>query len=392
MRNRILFVDQSGQPGGAELCLADLAAAVGENASVLLLSEGPFRSMLEQRGIKTSVLPMPASIAGSGKQGGQIWKSPLDTLRYVPALRAQFHPADLLYFNTAKALVLGMAACWGKKLPTVFHLHDFLDPRHFSKNNLRMLAALSRRVDLVIANSHATAEACRQAGGTTKITVIPNGFDPKLFDASSVQQVEAHGAQWNPDGRKILAVFGRLARWKGQDVLLRAAAGVPECHVWIVGDALFTADDRAYAAELLALARQPELQGRVTFAGHRNDVALWMQAADVVVHSSTAPEPFGRVIVEAMLCKRPVVAANAGGPREILCPDGVDAVDADRALGLLHEPGDVNSLRAAIEHLLRNPGAASAMAERAALSARNRFDIRRVIGQTQDALSLILTR
>ncbi len=386
MIRRILFVDQSGQPGGAELCLADLAAAFGGDASVLLLSDGPFRSLLEQRGLATEILPMPESLAGSGKQGGGLWKPLLDTLRYVPCLRGHFHSADLLYLNTAKALVLGTVAHIGKKTPVVFHLHDFLDRSHFSRGNLRMLAWLSRRVDLVIANSHATAEACRKAGGASKITVIPNGFDPDNFVRNSEEEVKAHRLQWNPDGRKVLAIFGRLARWKGQEILLRAAADLPDCQIWVVGDALFTGDDRAYAADLHALAREPALRGRVTFTGHREDIPLWMRASDIVVHASTAPEPFGRVIVEAMLCARPVVAADAGGPREILCPDGAESGE----LGLLHRPGDSDSLRRALENLLHNPEAASAMGARAAASARKRFDICGVVRQTQEALAPFL--
>jgi glycosyltransferase involved in cell wall biosynthesis len=138
------------------------------------------------------------------------------------------------------------------------------------------------------------------------------------------------------------------------------------------------------------MAREPALRDRVTFAGHRNDVPHWMLAADVVVHASTSPEPFGRVIVEAMLCRRPVVAADAGGPREILCPRGSEGLIEEGDLGLLHKPGDVDSLRGAIRQVLSNQEAATAMGERAAVSARNRFDIRQVIGQTREALSSIL--
>jgi glycosyltransferase involved in cell wall biosynthesis len=388
----MLFVDQSGQPGGAELCLADIAEAFRNDASVLLLSEGPFASMLQDRGIRTSILPMPTSLSGSGKQGGKIGKPLVDALGYLPKLRHQFDSAELLYLNTAKALVLGMAAGFGKKIPTVFHLHDFLVPSHFGKINLRLLAGLTRRVNLVIANSHATAEACRNAGGASKITVIPNGFDPEKFAPLPSAQVEAHRARWNPDGKKVLAIFGRIARWKGQDVLMRAAEELGDCRVWIIGDAMFTDDDRAYSAELQTMAQRPALRGRITFAGHCNDIALWMQAADIVVHSSTAPEPFGRVVVEAMLSGRPIVAANAGGPREILRPSDAEHNEPGAELGLLHEPGDVDSLRCAISRLLGNPAGASSMAERAAVSARNRFGINAVIRQTREALSKILPK
>lgn len=383
MKRRILFVDQSGQPGGAELCLADIAAAFSPDAGVLLLSDGPFLPMLRDRGIEASVLPMPASLAGTGKKGGGLGRPLLEALAYLPKLRSRLAGADLLYLNTAKALVLGMAANFGRKTRTVFHLHDFLVPEHFGRRNLQLLVALTKKVDLVIANSHATAEACRKAGGASEITVIPNGFDLKKFENIASDRVRSHREQWNPENRKALAIFGRLARWKGQDVLLRAAAGLPDCHVWIVGEALFTEDDRAYAEELRAMAGEPALRGRVTFAGHCDDIPLWMRAADIIVHASTAPEPFGRVIVEAMLCDRPIIAADAGGPREILRPDASDP------LGLLHEPGSVDSLREKIREVLSDPEFAATMSRRALFSARNRFDIKAVIGQTHAALSAV---
>ena len=64
---------------------------------------------------------------------------------------------------------------------------------------------------------------------------------------------------------------------------------------------------------------------------------------DVVVHFSMRPEPFGRVIVEAMACGVPVVAAKAGGPEEIV-EDGVS--------GWLTTPGDVPRLSAALARAL----------------------------------------
>ena len=86
--------------------------------------------------------------------------------------------------------------------------------------------------------------------------------------------------------------------------------------------------------------------------------------SDVVVHSSTQPEPFGRVIVEAMAAGRPVVATAAGGVPEI--------VEAG-STGLLTAPGDLHGMAAAIGELLSDPNRATDMAERGRDSVRNRF-------------------
>ena len=66
----------------------------------------------------------------------------------------------------------------------------------------------------------------------------------------------------------------------------------------------------------------------------------------MIVHTSTAPEPFGRVIVEGMLAGRPVIASDAGGAAEI-----VENGDS----GLLTPPGDPTLLAGALRRLLADP-------------------------------------
>jgi glycosyltransferase involved in cell wall biosynthesis len=70
-----------------------------------------------------------------------------------------------------------------------------------------------------------------------------------------------------------------------------------------------------------------------------------MHACDVIVHTSTAPEPFGRVIVEGMLAGRPVVATNIGGPSEII---------ADRETGILVPPNNPSELRFVLRRVATN--------------------------------------
>lgn len=327
----MLFVDQSGQLGGAELCLADIAAHYQAEAKVLLLSDGPFADLLRQRNIEVVVLPLPASAASATKQA-----SMLSTARSLPALfahlmelKAHFKGTKVAYLNTAKALLLGNLAGLLAGVPCIFHLHDLLDHRHFNRINLALLVASANRSKAVIANSQATADQFFIAGGRAPVHVIPNGFDIKAFDSVSQVNVSTIRTSLNPENQPVAAIFGRLSRWKGQDVLLRAAAQIPELLVWIVGDALFTEDDRQYADELKTTAAQ--LGGRVQFLGFRHDVPELMHAADMIVHCSVLPEPFGRVLVEGMLAAKPVVATRAGGPTEIV---------EDKITGLLVKPGN----------------------------------------------------
>src|SRR5262249_54761573 len=86
--------------------------------------------------------------------------------------------------------------------------------------------------------------------------------------------------------------------------------------------------------------------GRLGFAPPQDAPAAVFGALDVVVHASTRPEPFGRVIVEAMACGRAVVAAPTGGAAELF-DDGVSA--------LACPPGDAGALALALRRLIGDP-------------------------------------
>ncbi|TGJ94393.1 glycosyltransferase family 1 protein, partial [Actinotalea fermentans ATCC 43279 = JCM 9966 = DSM 3133] len=79
---------------------------------------------------------------------------------------------------------------------------------------------------------------------------------------------------------------------------------------------------------------------------------------DVCVHASPVPEPFGQVVVEAMVREVPVVATRAGGVVEILAGTSGDPAP----LGELVEPGDVESLARGISAVLADPEAAAGRA------------------------------
>lgn len=383
MTGRILFIDQSGQPGGAELCLTDVAAHFRKQSRVLLFSPGPFEEILRSREVPVSVLEAPRRLASINKSAAvRDYLGALPELSgFLGSLRKEIRAADLIYLNTAKALLHGVVAGLGLRKPTVFHLHDLLSPDHFSRLNIRLITMAANRTGAVIANSRATAQAFREAGGKVPVHVIPNGFDPARFAALPGDEVLALRREFSAGAAPVAAVFGRIARWKGQDVLLRAAARIPELRVWIVGAAFFTGDDHRYAAELQELAASPELAGRVSFAGQREDVPGLMQAADLIVHSSVAAEPFGRVVVEGMLSRRPVLASASGGPLEMI-RNGVT--------GGLVPPGDTGAMEAALRNILRMPDRGRKMGLLASADATQQYSLSAILKQTNHVLSGLL--
>jgi len=132
-----------------------------------------------------------------------------------------------------------------------------------------------------------------------------------------------------------------------------------------VGDALFEGD-HAYATRLRRTVETNGLNDRVHFLGFREDVPALMKACDIIAHTSTTPEPFGRVIVEGMLAERPVIATQAGGALEIL---------TEGKTGYLVPPSDAKALGRALDRLLHAPATASRMVTAAAQEAQHRFSL-----------------
>jgi glycosyltransferase involved in cell wall biosynthesis len=402
--SRILFVDQTGQLGGAELCLADLAAHLTDSSAVLLFERGPFRRLLAERGVKVVVLgegdnapsQLPWWFRGrcpDEKIFRRIY--PLAGLKinkkskisayicavpaFVRVLMATLRVArrfDILYANTAKALIV--TALVGKALgkPFLFHLHDVFDPEHFSSLNRWLLTKAADLAAGIVANSEATAEAYRKAGGGNRnLKVLPNGFDIERFHAGVDEEISAIRSDICKEDQYLVGLFGRITEWKGQKVLIQAMSRVPGVTAVIVGDALFTDEDQRYKCELLDLAQQLGVADRVYFTGFQQNVVPFLKAVDLVVHCSVSPEPFGRVIVEAQLAGKPVIAAKSGAPLEII-DDGVS--------GILVNPDDPGELARAIDDLARNPARAGQIAANGRESAAKRYALDNILRQWVD--------
>ncbi len=377
---RTAFLDQSGQLGGAELMLLDIATRFGRRGETILFQEGPFAEALRGRGLTCHVEPLSERVAGQTREAG--WMTALqafpDLARQSGRLCERMGGFDVVYTNTPKALLLGMLAARRARVPLVHHLHDIIDGSHFSRLNRRLLVTAANRAVRVIANSNATTEAFVDAGGQRDLVrVIPNGFEVSRFESPAVEETGALRTSLRISDSWAAGVIGRLAPWKGQAVFLSALAKQPDAHGVVVGSALFTEEDRAYEVSLRERAASADLDGRVRFLGFREDVVELMFAMDAIVHCSTSPEPFGRVIVEAMLCGKPVIAAAAGGAAEIV-EDGVT--------GFLTPPGDVDALAERLAELQKHPDQAREMGERGRVVARERYELEAVLAQTEEVV------
>ncbi|MEM8613193.1 MAG: glycosyltransferase [Cyanobacteria bacterium P01_H01_bin.105] len=370
---KILFLDQSAKLGGAELCLADIAQQFSSTSLVGVFTEGAFPDHLRKRNIPVKILSDRALQVqkNSGLLAGL--KSLNQLIPLVMAVAQLSKQYDLLYANTQKALVVGALASIVSGCPLVYHLHDIVSADHFSAINRRIIITFANRAALVIANSQASRQAFIQSGGRADRThIVYNGFHLETY-ANDVDYRDSllNEIAFTPtDPSKstpqfIVGHFSRLSLWKGQHVLIEALRYCPETVTAVlVGDALFGEQD--YVQQLHRQIQSLNLDHRVKFLGFRSDIPDLMAACDLVTHTSTAPEPFGRVIVESMLSGTPVVAAAAGGAVELI---------EHGHTGWLTPPGDAQKLAEIITACQSQPRRSKALAQAAQSQANHRFNL-----------------
>ncbi len=362
----VLFVTHTARPGGAELYLLDALKGAPNRSAVLLLEEGPLQTLLNEYAIPAYVKPLPSGLA-SITRSGHLWQEVLHIpglIKTVYRMARLFRHFRVIYANSQKAFILGSMAARLAHRPILWNLHDILTEAHFSRWHIRVATWLSNHLATrIIVNSRASRKALRDAGSTHPyIEVVYNGIDPEPFlRTTPPHQLPLPHLGTHP----LVGVFGRLAPWKGQHIMLPVLEALPHLHVVFVGDALFP-EDRRYATFLKEEVRRRGLEDRVHWAGFQRDIHRYYHRVDMVVHTSIAPEPFGRVVVEGMLAGKPTIAAADGGIPELLTADSE---------GLLYQPGNTEQLIGHIKMLLTHPDVAQRMGMQGRKRALRQFHV-----------------
>jgi len=359
-RLKVIFLDHCAEMSGGEIALIRLLEALRDvDAHVILAEDGPLVGELQERGIAVEVIPLKEEARDASRltvrAGPTGLKLAAEVSVYAWRLsrRIRALDADLVHTNSLKAAVYGGLAARLARVPVVSHLRDRLASDYMSPSAARMMRTLLRALpQVVIANSKATMETLQSTTSAVRI------WGAVAYDPAAPAAIYAAKPA---DHEFTIGMVGRVSRWKGQDVFLRAfARAFPACdaRAVIVGSAMF--GEESFEAELEALIDSLELRKCVRMAGFSRDVNRYLAQFDVLVHASVIPEPFGQVIVEGMASGLPVVATDAGGPREIIT-DGLN--------GLLYPPGDVDALAAAMVRLRDSPGMRASMGAAAMLKA-----------------------
>jgi len=243
------------------------------------------------------------------------------------------------------------------------------------------------RGERVIAISHFIADHINTnyAMDTSRMRIIHRGVDLKLFNpfTHSPHRMIEITKEWRlPEELPLILFPGRITRWKGQDVFLRALAQLPHRNFF----AVILGDDKGHVhfrEELEQLITSLGLEGHVRLARHTNYVSEAYMLSRVVVATSVEPEAFGRVVLEAQAMGKPVITTNHGGPQETVVPD---------VTGWLIEPNKDALLALFIEHALNlDDETLRLMAEQAVINARH-FSLEIMCQKTLDVYMELLDK
>ncbi|GIW43744.1 MAG: glycosyl transferase [Candidatus Binatia bacterium] len=278
--------------------------------------------------------------------------------------------------NGLRANFDALLACWALRIPAICHV------KGFEKYSARE-RWIARRVAAIVSMTEAVREHCVRHGIVNdRHVVIYDALDPRDFRPQ--REPAQVRAEWgiDPDA-PVVGVVGNVQEWKGQIVFVEALAElarrVPEIRGLIVGGVHRAGE--TYYRRLLQRARELGVEGRLIVTGYRADVPDIVAAMDVVVHTSVRPEPFGRVILEGMMCGRAVVASAAGGVPELI---------EHGKTGMLVPPGQPQALAHAVASLLGNRDLREEMGRLAKAWAEQRFSLHRHVRDFDQLYSSVL--
>ena len=364
-RPTILQIVPRLDTGGAELSAVEIAqAVVRAGGRALVLAEPGGRLAPRVTAAGGELMPFPAAT-----------KNPLRMLANARAIvrLVHEHGVDLIHARSRAPAWSALMAARRSGVPFVTTYHGAYGETNRVK---RLYNGVMARGDVVIANSGYTADLIAQRYGTSseRIAVIHRGVDTRQFDPARIEpeRVAALRARWGvDDATRVILQMARLTGWKGQSVLIAAAARLKAAGklgtavIVLAGDAQ---GRTAYVQALQHQVAQAGLEPYVRFVGHVEDVAAAFLAAHVAVVASTEPEAFGRAAIEAAAMGCPVIATAIGAPPETVLAEPTVAEDA--STGWLVPPGDAGALAERLAGALALNGA-----ERAAISGRARAHV-----------------
>jgi len=372
---RILFVSAEGSVGGAETSLLLLVKCLRNYCSISVAcpSKGRLGETMSQMGVDCHLLPT---------QKTRSCLSPTWFFRYVIAnyrlikLICIVKP-DIVHANSIYALIFSAMPAIVTRRKLILHARDMVRSRCTTW-------LCSWCCDRIIAISNAVRNHLIRTGvAASKIEVVYNGVEI----SSSVKAIGSDNAFDSCAARRrggiTFANIGQFVPWKKQMLFLQAAHEItdrlPHAKFILVGDDLFGRNSDC-KDRLLNYLKRLDLPERFVHIGWQEDMTKVWENVDCLVHTADR-EPFGRIIIEAMAARVPVIAVDSAGPSEII---------SDGITGLLIRAADSKQLQDAMLRMASEPNLRSTLADAAYERVRSVYTVDNTAQRIRDIYENIL--
>jgi glycosyltransferase involved in cell wall biosynthesis len=309
---RILYVNLQGRIGGAENSLLLLIKHLRSQFVVIAACPAgtQLSRVLASIQIDSYRLPQPPNRFFPSIYALVYW---LRTSLRLIRITVKTNP-DVIHANSfyAGAPAILTALVTRKKL--LLHARDLANFRFLS----RFYGRFSQKI---IAVSHAVRNDLIEKGiQPDKIKVIYNGVNRDLFSQSGEAKDSFSASRFPGKDSFVFAHIGQSVPWKNHIIFLKAASNVAkylhDARFALVGANIFSRGTK-YERSIFSYAKSSPVAERIDFVGWQENMnEVWSQI-DCLVHTAKQ-EPFGRVIIEAMAHRIPVIAVGTCGPSEII--------------------------------------------------------------------------
>jgi glycosyltransferase involved in cell wall biosynthesis len=355
---RIMHVDHGSTYGGAERSLIELAVAqrsMGHEPTIVSGVAGRFVDEAASAGFEVSTLGWSDRLVSTPLHAGltTLVLSLPAMVRAALAFRAHVAHADVdvVHVHTRKAQLIATASLVGLRVQLVWHLRDAPPSRRLARAALRVW---SRRVDHAVAISRWLIRAYREAGirpRSGSIGLIPSGIN--------IEDLRDLPTPWL-DGLRdpVVGYVGQIAARKGPDVFVDAAnrlSDLPSASFVLIGDVAFPRAEGEFGRSLARTIATSTAKRSIRWVPATSGPRAAFEQIDILVCPSVEPEPLGRVLVEAMASRRPIVTVRSGAAADLL-----DATSA-----ILVERPDPDAVAKAIRRLIEDVGLARSLADAA---------------------------
>lgn len=326
----LYLIDSIIAMGGGEGALLKIVRNLPRNrfrCSLAVFKPGMLYDLFERAGCPVYVFPVEKILSLKAFKAGR-------QLREF--MRQQNVDIVHTFFETANlwgALVTKLGGSRGSRPVLVSSRRD-MGILRLAKHRMayRLLHPL---FDSVVAVSKPVREACIRDEGIApeRVITLHNGVELDKIESIN-DAVNVRSTLGLSDANRVVISVGHIRRFKGFDIMIRAAAKVcrefPET-VFVIAGAFY---ERNHVSELIGMANSLGISRNIRFIGSLDDVSSWLKASDIFCLLSRS-EGFSNALVEAMACGLPVVATRVGGAEETITEgrDGflVDSEDADAA-------------------------------------------------------------